>query len=411
MSRTLRSIAVVALGFVFGDAILWADAPAAVRAFEFTTSPPASRSGRWLSGTERTAVILEDGQTRTLANLQRVQSTVTVRPTRPMAVVQITSGDRLIARTLRWRDDQLHVTLVEGLLITIPLACIQSIVGPAGEADEAGQLWRLSPATDLLRLDRGESLSGDVEQLESTELRFRPLKVADKLARVFDWQRVRGIAFARGLLERPTTAKDDSLWILNRGSIVTAGRWERTAEGETRIWPVYATGDAPEGVVVKDESLLSVDFFGPDRELLTNQKYTTTHAPSLLDPLPPQTNRNVRGDSLQVRGRPAARGFGVECGTTLEFRLERQFHTLQTAMAVDDAATDPFALPAVQLEFLIEVDDRMVFRSAPQTVASPFLTIPPIDVREAQRLRLTVRAVNPVECRGFGNWIMPVLTK
>ena len=374
-------------------------------------------TGRWVGGSHDT-VILQPATTceRTL----RCTFAGAVREVRPKFVVQLVNGDRLMARECEGQDDQLQVELLEGPAIKFPISYVQSIVGPAARAEEAGQLWRTVADQDQLHLDHNETFSGDFREADRTTVKFQlasPKVVRENRDRLFAWNRVQGLVMAQSLLGQPPTSTNESLWTLRFGTMLAVAKWERTPAGTFSLWPSVCVSPEKDAAVTTSVSLgedqvHAVNFFNQQRTLLSFLKPKVISKPGLVDALPWQLNRNVRGGPLVVRGTPYARGFGVWGGDVLEVSLDRRFSRLRTLAGVDDSATGatpPNEVVADECVFSIELDNREVYRSPPQSMTSPLLAIPPIDLQGANRLRLTVSPNGPDNRGTCGDWILPVL--
>jgi hypothetical protein len=92
--------------------------------------------------------------------------------------------------------------------------------------------------------------------------------------------------------------------------------------------------------------------------------------------------------------------------SSVSYDLNGEYQTFRAAVGVDDAADNRGSVV-----FVVEVDDKEMFRSEPQTAKHPAIELPAISLAGAKRLMLKVEFGEFGDVLDYADWCDAVLVR
>lgn len=256
------------------------------------------------------------------------------------------------------------------------------------------------PASDLLVLDNGDLLAGELKEAGG------PPQVAvlhSEIGRLeVPLARVSGIALAKGAGANTGTQPPRVPRILvglGNGSLIAAD--SMAADGERVLLRSRSLGE----VRVAAEEITSLQGFGECCEYLSQATpIGYKHTPYLELPWSFTSDRNVLGGLLRVGGKTYLKGLGLHSASEITYALDGRFDTFAATIAVDDAAEGGGSIIA---RVLLQQDGGAwreafasgVLRGGGAAVAAS------VPLAGAARLKLVVDYADRGDERDYADWL------
>ena len=284
----------------------------------------------------------------------------------------------------------LPLELCRGLLMTVPSATSE-------QGRSFGRLLNHQEEVDLITLSNGDRIEGEFVSLQDGHFTL-DTSIGEVRTSVSQTQ---SLVFNPDLVSLPETPAAFSVLTLGDGSVL-------------RLRSIISDGDLliAESIggfefSIPATTLRAIRFYDARRVDLTTLKPAETNVVSYLTMTrQPQTNRNVTGGFLNLRGRLVPSGFGVTSGTTQRWQLDGEYKQFRATVGIDDAAQG-----AGSVYFQVLVDSAVAWRSELLTGTSAPVAVPSVDLTDADELSLVVEFADRGSVLDYANWCEPVLIR
>jgi len=363
------------------------------------------RSGRLTAlDAQQLSVKANGGNTFALpmSQLLRIDRGTPLRTGKPSpAFVYLANGDRLAVTATKLDGDDLHAAWsgIPGKpALKLPLLSVRAIVlqRPAGRT-AFRRLESLLLAHrrqhDLLVLRNGDQVTGRLKSLDADHAVMSG--TAGKIPR----SNVRAVAFDPRYVETPKSTERILLRLAD-GTRVSAKSAVLKSDGKLRV-QLQTGGEfgIPWSAVVSLQrvggNLLPLSSLAPA---------TFEHTPYLDGQWPLQTDRNVLGGPLVLRGREYSLGLGMHSRSRAVYDLPRNAAHFLATIGIDDAARGKGA--AV---FVVQLDGKTVYTSKVLTGNDAPVQVGPIPLAGSKRLTLAVEFGPDGDILDYADWCDAVL--
>lgn len=284
----------------------------------------------------------------------------------------------------------LPLELCHGIMISVPSSARQ-------QGRTLNRLLNHKDEVDLITLSNGDRIEGEFVSLNDGQFTL-DTSIGEVQTRTDQTQ---SISFNPDLVSLPETPATFSALTLSDGSVLRL----RSIISDGDLLIAESIGGFEISLPVT--TLRAIRFFDAHRVDLTTLKPAETKAVSYLTMTrQPQTNRNVTGGFLSLRGRLVPSGFGVTSRTTQRWQLDGEYQQFRATVGIDDAAQG-----AGSVYFQVLVDGAVAWRSELLTGASDPVEVPPVDLTDAKELSLVVEFADRGSVLDYANWCEPILIR
>ena len=317
----------------------------------------------------------------------------------------LSTGDRLRMTPLGVDDESIMARWHSFSLlppVSLPLELCRGIVMQVPSASsEQGRsfdsILNHQQKVDLITLSNGDRIEGEFVGFQDEQFTL-DTSIGEVRTSV---AQTRSLVFNPDLISLPETPEATAVLMLSDGS--TLGLRSISSDGDLLI----AESIGGFELSIPAISLRTIRFYDSNRVDLTKITPVETKVVSYLTMTrQPQTNRNVIGGFLSLRGRLVPAGFGVISGTTQAWPLDGEYKEFRTTIGIDDAAQG-----AGSVVFKVLVDGTVVWKSEVLTGVSAAVEIPPVDLSGADHLSLLVEYADRGNVLDYANWCEPVLIR
>lgn len=284
----------------------------------------------------------------------------------------------------------LPLELCRGVLMTVPSSTSE-------QGRSVRQLLRHQEEVDLITLSNGDRIEGEFVSLLERHFTL-DTSIGEVRTSVGQTQ---SLAFNPDLVSLPEIPAAFFVLTLSDGSLLRA----RSIISDGDLLIAESIGGFE--ISLPATTLRAIRFYDTHRVDLTTLKPAHTKVVSYLTMTRrPQTNRNVTGGFLSLRGRLVPSGFGVTSGTTQRWQLGGKYQQFRATVGIDDAAQG-----AGSVIFKVLVDSSIAWQSDLITGTSDPVEIPPVDLANADELSLVVEIADRGSVLDYANWCEPVLIR
>ncbi len=263
-------------------------------------------------------------------------------------------------------------------------------------SDLVREVSTVSFGGDILKLIDGGRLTGELQASGDEGFVIATSVGAVTVAP----DRVRSLALNSALVSATPSPAEHVLVTLRDGSWLTCSELRLMPEGSFSTRTAFGAEFQFEAGLIAQ-----LDFFGDRVQILSQSSPIRESIVRYIGPGPlTQVNRNVRGGFLQLRDREYPRGLGMLSGTSATWRLTDRDRRFQVQIGLDDRSAG-----GGSVEFIIELDGRMLFSSGLVRGADPPISVGPLDIAGGSELTLRVAFGEFGNSRDFANWCHPLL--
>ena len=369
-------------------------------------------TGRFTRLTDSQLELLSDsGRAKTidLKNVLAVSATdfnnVKVAPVSKTPWLFLSTGDRLRMTPLVIDDESVAAKWNSFSLlppISLPLELCRGIVMsvPSSASEQGrsfGRLLNHQQEVDLITLSNGDRIEGEFVSLQDEHFTL-DTSIGEVRTSV---SQTRSLVFNPDLVSLPETPAAFSVLTLSDGSML-------------RLRSIISDGDlliaesiGGYEISIPATTLRTIHFYDASQVDLTTLKPAETNVVSYLAmSRQPQTNHNVIGGFLSLRGRLVPSGLGVASGTTQRWQLNGEYQQFRATVGIDGAAQG-----AGSVYFQVLVDGAVAWQSERLTGTSDPVEIPSVDLTDADELSLVVEFADRGNVLDYANWCEPVLIR
>lgn len=284
----------------------------------------------------------------------------------------------------------LPLELCRGLLMTVPSSTSE-------QGRSFGRLLDHQQEVDLITLSNGDRIEGEFVSLQDGHFTL-DTSIGEVRTSISQTQ---SLVFNPDLVSLPETPAAFSILTLSDCSMLRL----RSIISDGDLLIAESIGGFK--ISIPATTLRTIRFRDANRVDLTTLKPAETKVVSYLTMTrQPQTNRNVTGGFLSLRGRLVPSGFGVASGTTQSWQLDGGYQQFRATVGIDDAAQG-----AGSVIFKVLADGAVVWKSDLLTSTSASVEIPPVDLTGAEQLSLVVEFADRGSVLDYANWCEPILLR
>jgi hypothetical protein len=332
-----------------------------------------------------------------LSQLLRIDRRTPPRNRAATAFVYLANGDRLAATATKIDGDDLHV-IWNGLpnkpAMKLPLLSVRAILFQRPPARTAfrrleSTLLQHRQQHDLVVLRNGDQVTGRLKALDTENVVMSGS--TGKIAR----SNVQAVAFDPRYVKSPKSTAARFLLRLADGARVSAKTAVLDSDGKLHI-PLQAGGE----LRLPWASVVSLQRVGGNVIPLSSLTPTTfEHTPYLDGKRPLQTDRNVLGGPLALRGREYSIGLGMHSRSIATYAIPANAGQFLATIGIDDDARGEG-----KAVFVVQLDGKTVSTSPPLTGKDPAVQVGPIPLAGHKRLTLIVEFGQYGDILDYADW-------
>lgn len=316
----------------------------------------------------------------------------------------LSGGDRISSRLLRFDDQFAYARSLSLGNLKIPLDLVIGFLAeppgqratPTTPSERLDSLLFEPRESDLVLLTNGDRLNGSILRIDEDVLLLQQEQAETRLER----SQVQGLGLDPALLNQPKDIGPHLEIHLADGS-----RLSGSPRGFQQGKLILETRFGPSVECPTDQILLGY-LVGGRITYLSEVEPAGAEYVEYIGPIPPyQTDHNVLGRPLRVRGMTFEKGIGMQSRTLLAYRLDGSARRFQAQVALDDDAG-----PWASVVFKVLLDGRLAFESPLLRAGDPPVMID-LPLEQARFLILTSDFGTNGNVQDYADWLEPRLIK
>lgn len=316
--------------------------------------------------------------------------------------VLLSTGDRVAVTPTKIDAEDLHGTwtgLPDSAKARIPLMSVRAIVFiPHETRTEQQRLLREirehAKPQDVVILRNGDRVTGTFKSLDANGAQISGTTATIRRADI------RAILFNPTYLQKPKPADKTVRLQLADGSTLSARNVVYQLPNAIDVTPFFGGR-----VTIPLSSVATIQYLGNRVTPLSERKPAVYEfTPYIAGSRPLQSNRNVLGGRLMLRGKPYGIGLGMRSRSRVTYDLTGSEQSFLATIGIDDAAKGKG-----HAVFVVELDGKPVYQSPVLTGKSPPQPIGPIALNGHKRLTLIVDYGPFGDVLDYADWCDAVL--